>query len=315
MSHSDEAIELAYRKVPHESPQEYIRQNTALVVLHGWGRKINAVSRRTHRISFVVRSNVSGHRTGQVRNVVDFFPMSRPTSSALMDITPPKPVSYQLRLTIWNTSDVELNDENMITGEKTSDINVKAWILGEKDDAQQNRYSLSVSLSLSLCVSFSVFLSRSLTGEGNFNWRFLFNFNYLEIEEKIVHEKKDSVFQVGNMTKKLSPRIVIRVYDADLLLTDDFLGECVLNMTHLPIGEKSAKKWKAEILLILKHRALNLFVHKRLAGKHSRHSVYSKNERSRIGWWPMIAPLKSGEIRDESLLAVSERFAKDPWID
>ena len=147
-----------------------------------------------------------------------------------------------------------------------------------------NRYSLSVSLSLSLCVSFSLFLSRSLTGEGNFNWRFLFNFNYLEIEEKIVHEKKDSVFQVGNITKKLSPRIVIRVYDADLLLTDDFLGECVLNMTHLPIGEKSAKKWKAEILRILKHRALNLFVHKRLAGKHSWHSVYSKNERSRIGW-------------------------------
>ena len=249
---------------------------------------------------------------------LDFIPMSRPPSSALVDITPPKPVPYQLRLTIWNTSYVELNDENMITGEITSDIYVKAWILGEKDDAQQTDIhyrSVSLSLSLSLCVSFSLFLSRSLPGESNFNWRFLFNFNYLEIEEKIVHEKKDAVFQVGNITKKLPPRIVIRVYDADLLLTDDFLGECVLNMTHLPIGEKSAKKWKAEIVLISRHRALNLFVHKRLAGKHSRHSVYSKNERSRIGWWPMIAPLKSGEIRDESLLAVSERFAKDRWID
>ena len=132
-----------------------------------------------------------------------------------------------------------------------------------------NRYSLSVSLSFLLHPHSSLSSIRSLTGEGNFNWRFLFNFNYLEIEEKIVHEKKDSVFQVGNVTKKLPPRIVVRVYDADLLLTDDFLGECVLNMTHLPIGEKSAKKCKAEILLNSKHRALNLFVHKRLAGKHS----------------------------------------------
>ena len=179
------------------------------------------------------------------------------------DITPPKLVPYQLWLTIWNTSDVELNDENIITEEKASDICVKAWILGKKDDAQQNRYSLSVSL----------FLNRSLTVEDNFNSQFLFNFNHLEVEEKIVHEKKDSVFQVGNITKKLPPRIVIRVCDADLLLTDDFLGECVLDMTRLPIGEKSTKKCKAEILRNSKHRALNLFVHKRLAGKHSRHSV------------------------------------------
>jgi len=68
---------------------------------------------------------------------LDFFPMSKPPSSAMIDITPPKPVAYQLRLTIWNTSDVELNDENFLTGEKTSDIYVKAYILGEKIDAQQ----------------------------------------------------------------------------------------------------------------------------------------------------------------------------------
>ena len=74
---------------------------------------------------------------GKVEMWLDFFPMSRPPSSAPVDITPPKPVSYQLRVTIWNTSDVELNDENLLTGEKTSDIYVKGWILGEKEDAQQ----------------------------------------------------------------------------------------------------------------------------------------------------------------------------------
>ena len=152
--------------------------------------------------------------------------MSRPPANAPVDITPPKPVPYQLRLTIWNTSDVELNDENFITGEKTSDIYVKAWILGEKEDGQQTdihyRSVTSILASPNFRPCFSV--RRSLTGEGNFNWRFLFSFNYLEIEEKIVHEKKDSLFQVGNVTKKIPPRIIIRVYDADLLSADDFLG-------------------------------------------------------------------------------------------
>ncbi len=35
--------DLSYRKAHHESPEEYIRQNTALAVLHGWGKKINPV--------------------------------------------------------------------------------------------------------------------------------------------------------------------------------------------------------------------------------------------------------------------------------
>jgi hypothetical protein len=68
---------------------------------------------------------------------LDFFPMSRPPSSAMVDITPPKAVSYQLRLTIFNTHDVELNDENFLTGERTSDIYVKAYILGEARDLQE----------------------------------------------------------------------------------------------------------------------------------------------------------------------------------
>ncbi len=67
-------------------------------------------------------------------------------------------------------------------------------------------------------------LYRSLTGDGNFNWRFIFNFDYLEIEEKIVFEAKDNVFQVGTTKKKISPRVIVRVYDADLLSADDFLG-------------------------------------------------------------------------------------------
>jgi hypothetical protein len=62
-----------------------------------------------------------------------------------------------------------------------------------------------------------------MTGEGNFNWRFIYDFNYIDIEDKILHEK-GGIFQIGKTTRKIPPRITIRVYDADLISADDFLG-------------------------------------------------------------------------------------------
>ncbi|CAF4767027.1 unnamed protein product [Rotaria sp. Silwood1] len=264
-------VETLHRKAHHESAEEYIRQNTALAALHGWGSKINPKGvLLTEHIECRSLFNPDYPETeqGKLEMWLDFFPMSRPPSSAMIDITPPKPTHYQLRVSIWNTSDVELNDENFLTGEKTSDIYVKAWIIGEKVDAQQTDIHY-----------------RSLTGEGNFNWRFVFDFDFLDIEEKVVYEAKDSVFQVGNTTKKIPPRLIVRVYDADFFSSDDFLGECILNLTHVPFGAKTSKKCKADILLNPTGRAVNLFVSKRIAG-----------------WWPMIAPLKEDEIRDKSLL-------------
>jgi hypothetical protein len=74
---------------------------------------------------------------GKLEMWLDFFPSSRLPPNAMIDITPPKPVPYQLRLIISNTADVVLNDENFLTGESSSDIYVKAWILGEKSDGQE----------------------------------------------------------------------------------------------------------------------------------------------------------------------------------
>ncbi|KAK1901731.1 Fer-1-like protein 4, partial [Dissostichus eleginoides] len=59
-----------------------------------------------------------------------------------------KPGLPQLRVIIWNTDDVFLDDVNPFTGIPSSDIYVKG----------------------------------SLTGEGNFNWRFVFRFDYLPTE-------------------------------------------------------------------------------------------------------------------------------------
>jgi len=41
--------------------------------------------------------------------------------------------SYELRIIIWNTDDVVLEDDAFFTGEKMSDIYVKGWIKGPED--------------------------------------------------------------------------------------------------------------------------------------------------------------------------------------
>ena len=68
-------------------------------------------------------------------------------------------------------------------------------------------------------------LCRSLTGEGNFNWRFLFPFGYLKAEEKLVYKKRLSLFDLEETEIKVPPKLTIQVWDADLIMSDDFLGE------------------------------------------------------------------------------------------
>ena len=62
----------------------------------------------------------------------------------------------------------------------------------------------------------------------------MLNYYNLDIEEKVVFDAKDSVFQVGNTTKKIPPRIIIRVYDADFFSADDFLGSFI-NYRAVPL--------------------------------------------------------------------------------
>lgn len=56
---------------------------------------------------------------------VDIFSTADLLPPPQVDISPRKPVAYELRVVIWNTDDVVLEEDDFFVGEKMSDIYVK----------------------------------------------------------------------------------------------------------------------------------------------------------------------------------------------
>ncbi|XP_074642408.1 myoferlin-like [Tubulanus polymorphus] len=162
-----------------------------------------------------------GIEQGKLQMFVDIFPLELGAPGSPFDVSPRKPNKYELRIIIWNTSDVILEEES-ITGEKMSDIYVKGWISGI--DEQQ-----------STDVHY-----RSLDGEGNFNWRFVFPFEYIPAEECIVVRKKEHFWSLDETELHLPPMLAIQIWDNDNFSPDDFLGTLDVNLNHMPSPAKKS---------------------------------------------------------------------------
>ncbi|XP_072773289.1 fer-1-like protein 4 [Taeniopygia guttata] len=68
---------------------------------------------------------------GSLHMWIDMFPNNVPAPPPV-NIKPRLPVSYELRVIIWNTDNVILDDVNPVTGEPSSNIYVKSYLPAEK---------------------------------------------------------------------------------------------------------------------------------------------------------------------------------------
>ncbi|EAX00685.1 otoferlin, isoform CRA_d [Homo sapiens] len=226
-----------------------------------------------------------GIEQGRLELWVDMFPMDMPAPGTPLDISPRKPKKYELRVIIWNTDEVVLEDDDFFTGEKSSDIFVRGWLKGQQEDKQDTDVHY-----------------HSLTGEGNFNWRYLFPFDYLAAEEKIVISKKESMFSWDETEYKIPARLTLQIWDADHFSADDFLGAIELDLNRFPRGAKTAKQCTMEMATgEVDVPLVSIFKQKRVKG-----------------WWPLLARNENdefeltGKVEAELHLLTAEEAEKNP---
>ncbi|XP_039594508.1 fer-1-like protein 6 isoform X2 [Polypterus senegalus] len=256
-------------------------EHLALKILHRWneipdvGCKLIPEHIETRTL---YNKDKPGMDQGQLQMWVDMFPMDMPPPGPSVDISPRKPKGYELRIIIWNTEDVILEDVNFITGQQSSDIYVKGWLKGLENDKQETDVHYN-----------------SLTGEGNFNWRFVFPFNYLPAEKQLVVSKRENIFSLDKTERKIPAELVLQVWDFETLSADDFLGTLELDLHGFPRGTKSAKGCSPD-LMRPGNEKISIFQQKRVKG-----------------WWPFS---KSGEltgkVEAEFHLLTAEEAEKSP---
>ncbi|XP_059184867.1 fer-1-like protein 4 [Centropristis striata] len=248
-----------------EEEEAEMEEHAALSVLRRWGEMneflLGAIPLVPEHVEIrsLLNQDKPGLPQGYLHMWVDMFPTDVPAPPPV-DIKPRSPEQYELRVIIWNTDDVFLDDVNPFTGEPSSDIYVKGWLKGMEGEKQETD------------VHFN-----SLTGEGNFNWRFVFRFDYLPTEKEIVFKKKESFFSLEESEFRQPAVLTLQVWDYDRIAANDFLGSIELRLNDMVRAAKSSTKCTIDLA---KDRATPRF------------SIFRAKKMK--GWWPLTR-LKTAE--------------------